>query len=254
MTNKIGSEVVVIIPTYRNGDLLAESVLAIKEYFSEIIIVYDGTDDLLIPLDTSGINITKLVHSSNQGQGAALQTGFEYALRKRYNYCVTFDGDTQHSALDAYNMTKYAVSTDAAIVSGTRFAFGGQCIGITVGRRHILRLANIFEHLVVGQKLTDSHNGLRVLNKTVVAMLMPLKCKGRAHATELIINAVKLNISIEEYPVTIMYHEKASGVLTDALDVLRELYTKRIIRLDKLFKRAIRLAMHKFYSRTQDTK
>ncbi len=61
-------------------------------------------------------------HPVNLGQGAALQTGIEYALtHSSCEYIVTFDADGQHRIEDAMEMLELARSEDVAIVFGSRF-------------------------------------------------------------------------------------------------------------------------------------
>lgn len=236
---KHSSNVLVVVPTYKNGHLLYESISDLANYFSEVMIVFDGKDDLCVDLSNIDTNIKKIVCDINQGQGAALQSGLEFAQKNAYDFVVTFDGDTQHSALDAYDMVAKALKDDIDYISGTRFSYGGKCEKIPILKRYVLLLASKFENLVLDKKLTDSHNGLRVIKCSVLNFLIPFSCKRRAHATEIIIKATLSNLNILEYPVSIKYLNQDSSVIVDAINVVFELKSSKLISFRSIARKVI---------------
>lgn len=62
-----------------------------------------------------------VTHPIGLGQGAALQTGFDYALECDAKYVVTFDADGLHRDVDAEQVVERAREEDLAIVFGSRF-------------------------------------------------------------------------------------------------------------------------------------
>ena len=70
--------------------------------------------------DAAGALVVR--HAVNLGQGAALQTGFDYVLRHTdAAYCVTFDADGQHRVEDAQRMVQRAKETGVDVVLASRF-------------------------------------------------------------------------------------------------------------------------------------
>ena len=153
------------------------------EQFSKVVCVDDGSSDggaiTLIDLPC-----TVVTHPINLGQGAALQTGVEFALRDRATrFIVTFDADGQHRVEDAVTMRELLQSSGVDIVFGSRFLRDGG--GPTGLRRSMLRLAVVFTNLASGLKLTDTHNGLRAFNRRF-AETLHLEADDMNHASEFI--------------------------------------------------------------------
>jgi polyprenyl-phospho-N-acetylgalactosaminyl synthase len=150
-------------------------------------------------------------HPINMGQGAALQTGIEYALlQPDIKYLITFDADGQHSVADAVAMLKIIKKEELDIVVGSRFL--GKAVNITMTKRMILKLAIMFTNLFSNVKLTDTHNGLRVFNRKF-AQQLDISMPGMAHASEIIDKMGRGNWRYKEVPVTINYtdYSKAKG-------------------------------------------
>ena len=82
----------------------------------------DGTADAAL---RAGAHVVR--HPVNLGQGAAIQTGVEYARRQPgAAVFATFDADGQHRVKDVVKMIDRLCAADGAldIVVGTRFAGG----------------------------------------------------------------------------------------------------------------------------------
>ena len=93
-------EVFLLIPAYQEGPRLRAVVEEALEHFEGVIVVDDGSlDETSAALE--GCPIHLLRHPINLGQGAALQTGFEYARSIGAEVLITFDADGQHRVEDA---------------------------------------------------------------------------------------------------------------------------------------------------------
>jgi glycosyltransferase involved in cell wall biosynthesis len=174
--------------------------------------------------------VTTLTHLINIGQGAALQTGISYALRKGANAIVSFDADGQHQVSDVIEMLEVLDQQDCDVVLGSRFL--GTTKGISAGRKLLLRAAVIFSNLTTRVKLTDAHNGLRVMNRRAAACLNITQF-GMAHATEVIQQFQAAGMRIREHPVTIHYtdYSMAKGQRSlNAVNVLLDLLIGRFFK------------------------
>ena len=101
MKNK---DTLVVVPAFNEFQNLEGTVLDLNNYFKNILVVNDGSNDSSEYL-LEQLNIRHIKHSINLGQGAALHTGFTYFLsKKKFKYVITFDGDGQNRASDAKKM------------------------------------------------------------------------------------------------------------------------------------------------------
>jgi glycosyltransferase involved in cell wall biosynthesis len=193
----------IIIPVFNHDEHLRRVILELqKKGFTKIIVVDDGsTKDVFTNI--SDLNIHFLRHKINLGQGAALQTGFEFAKKNMANYVVSFDADGQHSAADAETVLEPVLNGSADLVLGSRF-LSQNSQNVPSTRKRVLKLATFVNYLFANIKLTDAHNGLRALNAPALEKLKITENR-MAHATEILIEARKHSLRITEVPVTIHY-------------------------------------------------
>ena len=86
----------VIIPCFNEGAVIGDVIRNVRHVFPNVVAVNDGsTDDSAAQIKAAGAHLVN--HPVNLGQGAALQTGVEYARSQPGSrYFVTFDADGQH--------------------------------------------------------------------------------------------------------------------------------------------------------------
>lgn len=219
---------VVVVPMYNEGTVVAEVLAALRASFDRIVCVDDGsTDDSAETARAAGVVVLR--HSVNLGQGAALQTGFDYVLRHTDGaYAVTFDADGQYRVEDARAMVELAARTGVDIVLGSRNL--GRTEGQSRARRVLMRAALGFSRRSTGLELTDTHNGLRVLNRTALAA-MCLRQRGMAHASEIESRIRSAGLSWLEHPITMTYtdYTRRKGQSNiNALNVVFDLAAERI--------------------------
>lgn len=195
-------DVAIIIPAYNEGSAVVDAIGKIPKEFPNIICVDDGsTDSTARQVVTTRATLVR--HSVNLGQGAAIQTGIDYALlNSQIEYFVTYDADGQHQIKDVEKMLKFICGHNVDIVLGSRFLGTAENIGKL--KRFILKLAVRFSNASTGVKLTDTHNGLRVFNRKVAGGLQ-LQMADFAHASEIIDRIAEKKYVYKELPVTILY-------------------------------------------------
>ncbi|MDP9198100.1 MAG: glycosyltransferase family 2 protein, partial [Pseudomonadota bacterium] len=95
-----------------------------------------------------------------------------------------------------------------------------------------LKAAVRFTNLTTGLRLTDAHNGLRVMT-AAAARRLHIHQDGMAHASELIEQIGRLGLRYAEVPVTITYsdYSKAKGQrLSNSFLILRDLFAGWLLR------------------------
>jgi polyprenyl-phospho-N-acetylgalactosaminyl synthase len=222
--------VYVILPVLNEGAVISRIIEELVKYNYTIVLVDDGsTEDIFSAI--KGLPVYYLKHRFNMGQGAALQTGISFALRKGAATFVTFDADGQHDAADIDKMIRQMEEKKADIIFGSRF-MSVTPSRITFLRKFLLHFARFLNYLFSGILLSDAHNGLRVFNRKAASSFDILENR-MAHATELLIQVKRNRLRYEEFPVHISYtpySRKKGQKFSHSFKVLQD------IILYKLFK------------------
>jgi glycosyltransferase involved in cell wall biosynthesis len=151
-----------------------------------------------------------LRHRINRGQGAALQTGDEYALQSGANIVVHFDADGQFNPADIAGALKLLEQKNVAVVLGSRFIDGRSKLPWT--KEHVLfPITRTLNRFFTGLTLTDGQNGFRVLSRTALEKLT-ITHDGMAHNSEIIKQIKELALTYVEYPVEVVYHRYGQGL------------------------------------------
>lgn len=155
-------DVFVVIPFYNEGKILTKVVRELKIFFQNIICIDDGSERDH-EIYSKKLNIYLLRHPINLGQGAAIQTGINFALKKKAKIIISYDADGQHSSKDAISMVWHLIKNNLDLVQGSRFLKATR-VKIPIIRKIILKFAILISNYFDNTKLTDTHNGLRVFN------------------------------------------------------------------------------------------
>lgn len=191
----------VVVPAHNEAPAIGTVLQELRAVCPNVVVVDDGSTDGTD--EAARAYLTYLLrHPINCGQGAALQTGIDFALLQGAEYIVTFDADGQHRVEDVAALLSPILSGECDITLGSRFL--GASEGLPTVRRMMLRLAVLFTRLVNRVNLTDAHNGLRAFSRRA-AQRINLRLDRMAHATELIDQVRQSGLPFKEVPVQIRY-------------------------------------------------
>jgi len=198
-TGKTGTWIVV--PAYKEAARIRRALDELLPLYPNVVVVDDGSPD-----DSGAIarscGVWVLRHPINRGQGAALQTGIDFALLRGATTIVTFDSDGQHDPANIPAMLAPLASGEADVTLGSRFL--GRTVGMPFSRWVILKLAVLFTRVVSRIQVTDTHNGLRAFTRAA-AQAVRIRQDRMAHASEILDEVRRLNLRYREVPVTIRY-------------------------------------------------
>jgi glycosyltransferase involved in cell wall biosynthesis len=198
------SQVWVIIPAHNEEKMIGQVLSDLLQYPYHILVVDDGSTDQTMQAALQ-YPVTVLRHVTNLGQGAALQTGIRYALSlPETRLIITFDADGQHHASDLPRMLETCLEGHYDIVLGSRFMETGRALNMPVMKRIVLKLAIWFTRVNTGLRLSDTHNGLRVLTAEA-AHKVQITQNGMAHASEILAQMADHKMRYCEVPVTVSY-------------------------------------------------
>ncbi|WP_026926342.1 glycosyltransferase family 2 protein [Granulicoccus phenolivorans] len=199
-----------VVPLYNEGTVVGDVISDARRTFPKIVCVNDGSKDNSAEVATNA-GAMVVNHPINLGQGAALQTGLKYAMNDpAAQYFVTFDSDGQHGVEDASRMVQRLRTEPYDVVLGSRFL--GTKVEAGALKRAVLKAAVGFERMTTGMKVTDTHNGLRALNREAVGKIR-IRQDRMAHGSEFLREISKNKLRYVEEPVHIIYtdYSRAKG-------------------------------------------
>ncbi len=218
-----------VIPSYNEGAALKDVVASVLACGYDVVVVDDGSAVPAARL-LDGLKCHCLRHALNLGQGAALQTGMDFARRHGADAVVHFDADGQHDVADIPRFLT-ELKGGADVVLGSRFLRAEDEAAVPAGRRLLLRLARLVNGVFTGLWLTDAHNGFRALNRKALEAI-DLRENRMAHATEILSQIRRHGLAVKEIPVTIRYsdYSRAKGQRwMNSLDILLDLLLDKLM-------------------------
>lgn len=201
-------DVYILVPAYNEGKVIGPVLGELVGHgFTNICVVNDGSTDETESEVLKHDGVVLLNHVINRGQGAALATGMEFLSHlPQCKYVVTFDADGQHDVENIKSMIDLLeTELELDLVIGSRFVERTNT-NAPLTRKITLKMATLFLRFVYGLKVSDAHNGLRVIRKDVIGHLIP-KLDDYSHASE-IMYGIKVNkLKYAEFPTDITYSD-----------------------------------------------
>jgi glycosyltransferase involved in cell wall biosynthesis len=228
LTSKPGG-VWIVVAAFNEARAIAPVIAGLRVAYGNVVVVDDGSSDATAQrAEEAGARVIR--HAINLGQGAALQTGIEFALANGAEAIVTFDADGQHRAADVATLLDALRTARADFALGSRFL--GNTSNMPLSRHLLLRAATWFTRLTTGLAITDSHNGLRAMTRRG-AKAIHIRQNRMAHASEILNQIAASGLKYVEAPVTIEYsrYSLAKGQrLGNSVDILVDLAAGRLHR------------------------
>ena len=198
----------IVVPAYNEGKRIAETLRPLVNHgYRNIVVVDDGSgDNTREAALNAGVWVTR--HIINCGQGAALQTGIDFALKRGASVIVTFDADGQHCPEEIPTIVDPIVNGNADVALGSRFL--GKAIDIPKMRKWILKAGIVFTRIVSRIRVTDVHNGFRAFSRTAAERIRITQNR-MAHASEILDQIRMAGLRFKEVPVTIRYSAETTA-------------------------------------------
>jgi glycosyltransferase involved in cell wall biosynthesis len=176
--------VLVIIPAFNAERTVGDVVRACRETIDDVLVVDDGSIDRTAAAALeAGARVVS--HSANRGKGAALKTGFGFAMQRAYDAVITLDADGQHLPREIPKFLVARAETKADLIIGGRAHLFDQMLP----RR---RMANRFSAWSIARcsktNVTDSQSGFRLYSADLL-LKARLRSDGFDMESEVIVRA-----------------------------------------------------------------
>ena len=228
------TETVFIIPAYNEKDAPIKVIWEILSKGYGVILIDDGkNDDLIDKLQKKHQwkNIVTIKHIVNLWQWWWLETWAEY-IRKYWDkvkYVVHFDADWQHRLEDLKEFQKaFEEDPNLEIVLWSRFL--GSTVNMPKSKKITLKLWILFTRIFSGIKLTDTHNGYRMMKKETLDKIH-ITMNRMEHASEILDIIKHKKIKYKEVPIVVIYSEHSMAKwqkISNAFNIAKNLIYKKI--------------------------
>lgn len=213
---KINGRYCVVIPAYQAEKTVGPLIRQVKALSFDVVVVNDGSSDGTTSVASKEAAVV-ISHLNNQGKGAALKTGFDYARRMGYDGVITLDSDGQHDPQDILLLIRAGEVQHAGLVLGNRMGHG---LGMPHLRWQVNRVMSLLVSALVGQRIPDSQCGFRMIRKEVLESV-PMRAKRFDMETELVLRASRKRWKIISVAVKTIYDKKNTSHIRPIQDGLR---------------------------------
>ncbi len=194
--------VVALIPAYNEEQAIADVLLRVRPFVSEVIVVDDGSHDATgkMARDAGAIVVR---HAINRGLGAAIGTGFAAAKVRGADVVVTLDADGQHDPAEI-PLFLAAIEEGAAAVIGSRRLTREHLENIPLIRHAAHMAGNLITYVLFGAWVTDSQSGFRAFTRAALEKI-EVRTNRMEISSELIAEAKRHNLVLREVPIQAIY-------------------------------------------------
>jgi glycosyltransferase involved in cell wall biosynthesis len=200
-------KLVAVIPARDAAGTVGHVVRSLRAVFpgAEVVVVDDGSsDDTGARARDAGAIVVR--HEVNQGKGAALQSGFDEAVRRGADAVLALDADGQHDVQAAPGLI--AALADADLVVGSR---EGNRTGMPWLRRKTNDVTTWWVSRLAGRRVPDSQSGYRAIRASVLRAVRPTSRRFE-YESEFLVRAARQGFRIGEAPIPTLYNAPGSHI------------------------------------------
>ena len=212
------SDALVIIPTYNekeNIELIIRAVFSQKKAF-DILIVDDNSPDGTAVIVTKlqkefSNNLFLELRKEKNGLGTAYIHGFNWALKKGYEYIIEMDADFSHNPKDLNRLYKACSENNADVAIGSRYSQGVNVVNWPMKRVLLSYFASKYVRFVTGIPVCDTTAGFVCYKRKVLETinLKNIKFVGYAFQIEMKFKSWKHQFNIKE--VSVVFTDRTLG-------------------------------------------
>ena len=203
---------VIIVPCFNHADAFAPVAVKLAEYKKNVIVVDDGStlqQSKKIKSICAKHNFIYLKNDKNGGKGAAMLTGFRFAIENGFTHALQIDADGQHDIRDIALFLKIATSHPNDFIIGNPVYDESAPRARLIGRK-ITRFWVMVE--TFNKNMPDTMCGFRVYPlKFIAPILKTIRFKRMGFDIEIVVKAYRHGIHIISVPTNVIYPESGTS-------------------------------------------
>lgn len=217
-------KVVALIPAYNEVSHIEDVVRETLRHVASVLVIDDGsTDGTAAAAALAGAAV--IAHPVNRGKGAALRSGFAWAVRHGADLVLTLDADGQHDPAEIPHFLEAHERTGADLIIGRR-----TYAEMPPVRRWANRTGRWLLRLALGRDVPDNQCGYRLHSRRLLLLLQELEEDGEparfSYEVEIIARAIGAGYDIAWVPIRTIYGDERSHFhpIRDSMDFLRTVW------------------------------
>ena len=193
--------VLVIMPAYQEARRIAQVAADVRRQVEgDVLVVDDGSlDETAAEARRAGALVA--IHPTNLGYGAALQTGYRYALRHAYDAVLQLDADGQHDPASIPPLLEALARAD--VVVGSRF-LDGRSYRPPLARRIGMHLFARVATLLAGQRITDPTSGFQAISREALRFYAHERYPADYPDADVLAMVARAGLRLTEVPVRML--------------------------------------------------
>jgi len=185
---------------------MVRKVFSLTKEF-DILIVDDGSPDgtatIVKTLQKEFPQLHLEERKEKLGLGTAYIHGFNWALKRAYQYVFEMDCDFSHNPKDLIKLYNACAKDGADLAIGSRYITGVNVVNWPMGRVLMSYYASAYVRMITGMKIRDTTSGFKCYSRKVLEKinLSAIKFKGYAFQIEMKFTASKFGFKLIEVPI-----------------------------------------------------
>ena len=230
--------ILVLMPCYNEQGRITDVIQSIRNALpsAHIILINDASDDSSAD-EAALAGATVLTHGCNLGYGAALETGYIYAVENDFDIVLQMDADGQHLAHQLHLLAAPILNDSADLVIGSRYGNSPDGGSASSPIKHFgHRLFAFIVRMLSGLSLSDPTSGFQALNRKALALFSSEEFPCDYPDSDVILMASMSGLRIMEVPVTMK--ERLGGTsMHDGIEpfyyAIKMLFSMFVVLLNK---------------------
>lgn len=198
-----GNKTIVIIPAFEEEKYIYDVVISTKKQGDLVLVVDDCSNDETVSIaQEAGAFV--ISHNENLGNSEALRTGFNFAIKNKFDLLVTLDGDFAHNPDEILDLITQNEISNSAITIGNRFSKETKKIPQT--KVYANSFAIYLVNKILNTKYADVACGFRAIKRNFAEEFLAIsKSQGFMFVYEMLFFAKEHRYKVDNCPVTVNY-------------------------------------------------
>jgi glycosyltransferase involved in cell wall biosynthesis len=204
-----GKSVAVVVPAYREQELIGATLGGIPGFVDRVYVVDDASPDSTVERARAfgDSRVTVIAHEQNQGVGAAILTGYEQALTDGIDVACVMAGDNQMDPADLERLVRPVARGEVDYAKANRL-FTGEAWRVIPRHRYVGNaVLSLLTKIASGYwHVADSQSGYTAISREMLAQIDRERIyRGYGFPNDMLVHLNVWNARVRDFPARPVY-------------------------------------------------